>query len=65
MRNSAKLITFQIDFINSNNEVVETIFKKYQDFNSACIFAQNQISNSNNKFMDCGIYDMYPRSLQK
>jgi hypothetical protein len=65
MKNSKKLITFQIDFIDSKNEIIETIFKKYQDFNAACIFAQNQILNSNNKFIDFGIYDMYPRSLQK
>jgi hypothetical protein len=65
MKNSAKRITFQIDFIDSDNEIVQTIFKKYQDFNSALLYAQNQISNSNNKFMHCHIYDMYPRSLQR
>lgn len=65
MKNSNKLITFQIDFINSNNEVIDTIFKKFADIFSAEVFANNIISNSNNKFIECGIYDMYPRSLQK
>lgn len=65
MKSSSKKITFQIDFIDSNNVVVETIFKKFTDFNSASIFANTEISNSNDKFIECGIYDMYPRSLQK
>ena len=46
MKNSNKLITFQIDFINSNNEVIDTIFKKFTDIFSAEVFANNVISNS-------------------
>ena len=64
MKNSKKTITFQIDFIDANNNVINTLFKKFPDFITALNFANNEILISD-KYTDCGIYDMYPRSLQK
>jgi len=60
-----KLITFQIDFINSKNEIVDTIFNKFPDFISALNFSEKIITNSNGQIIDCYINDLYKRSLQK